>query len=147
MLETEQTLLKRVGLIEEAIADRPAVRQALYAIRPHCNYQIFGICADNAQEAIAALNRYTDVLGYPRAPELDSCELDAMQGPMYLKYNPKTDLYYLNPYEGNERGVIISCQSVYDDGIRDTYGHFPLDLFDEISPEEIPEEIPSKLHP
>ena len=24
---------------------------------------------------------------------------------------------------------------------------FPLDLFDDISPEEIPEDIPSKLHP
>ena len=126
MLETEQTLLKRVGLIEDAIADRPAVRQALYAIRPHCDYQIFGICAENPQEAIATLNRYTDVLGYPRAPELPSPELDALEGPVYLKYNPKTDLYYLNPYEGKERGVIISCQSVYDDGIRDTYGHFPL---------------------
>jgi|GEM_PF-1978089 hypothetical protein len=141
MLDHEQTLLKRVGLIDEAIADRRAVRQALYAITPHCDYQIFGICAESSQEAIAALNRYTDVLGYPRAPELD-----AIEGPVYLKYNPKTDLCYLNPYEGNERGVLISCQSVYDDGIRDTYGHFPLDLFDDISPEEIPQEIPSKLH-
>lgn len=127
-LNQAQKLLRRVGLTDDLAGDRhhPELRQALATVLPHSDYQIFGICAGTASEAIAALNQYTDAFGYDRAPHLDPID-----GAVYIKYNPRSGLCYIDGYEGNERGVLISCQSDYDDGVRDTYGHFPLDLFSE----------------
>lgn len=133
MLDDAQKLLRRVGLSQEAIGDRAAVRQALYTVTPHCDYQIFGVCAPTAAEAVTALNRYTDALGYDRAPDLDP-----IAGSVYIKYNPRTGLCYIDSYSEGSPGVLVSCQSDYDDGIRDTYGYLPLDLFDDVPPEATP---------
>lgn len=104
----------------------PQMRQALAILAEHCDYQIFGVCAGDADTAIRALHGYTDALGADRPPALDP-----ISGPVYIKYNPKIALCYMEPYEGTERGVLVSCQSAYDTGIRDLYGHLPLDLFAE----------------
>ncbi|MGC9504843.1 DUF1824 family protein [Baaleninema sp.] len=124
-LDEAQKLLKQVGLRPDFPVDRSQLRQALFAVRPHCDYQIFGVCAETAEAAISALHRYVEALGFDRPPTLDPIE-----GSVYVKYNPYSGLCYIDSYLGGERGVLVSCQSNYDDGVRDTYGHLPLDLFD-----------------
>ncbi|MDC0832698.1 hypothetical protein AY599_00085 [Leptolyngbya valderiana BDU 20041] len=124
-VDEAQTLLKQVGVRPNFEIDRAKLRRALFAVRPHCDYQIFGVCAETAEAAIAALHHYTEALEYDRPPTLNPIE-----GSVYVKYNPYTGLCYINSYTGSERGVLVSCQSSYDDGIRDIYGHLPLDLFD-----------------
>ncbi|MGD1904147.1 MAG: DUF1824 family protein [Geitlerinemataceae cyanobacterium] len=121
-----QRFLLKAGFTDGTLP-YPQLRQALAIVAEHCDYQIFGVCAGDGVAAIRALHAYTDALGYDRPPELAPIAEAA-----YIKYNPKTDLCYINPYEGNERGVLVSCQSVYDTGIRDIYGHLPLDLFDDL---------------
>ncbi|MBP0001867.1 MAG: DUF1824 family protein [Cyanobacteria bacterium SID2] len=123
-LNDAQTRLKQVSLNAEIEVDRAILRQSLLVITPYCDYQIFGVCADTADEALEALHQYTDALGYESAPPLEK-----IVGSVYLKYNPHTGLCYLDRYVGTERGVLVACQSAYDDGIRDTYGYLPLDLF------------------
>jgi hypothetical protein len=103
----------------------PQLREALAIVAQHCDYQIFGVCAGDAETAIRSLSRYTEAIGVEEPPTLD-----LIAGPVYIKYNPKINLCYINAYEGTERGVLVSCQSAYDTGIRDLYGHLPLDLFD-----------------
>jgi len=121
-----QRFLMKAGFASGALP-YPQLRQALAIVTEHCDYQIFGVCAGDATAAIRALHAYTNALGTDRPPDLDP-----IPGPVYIKYNPKIDLCYINPYEGKERGVLVSCQSVYDTGIRDLYGHLPLDLFDDV---------------
>jgi hypothetical protein len=94
-------------------------------MRDHSDYQILGVCADTAEQAIAALHTYLQAFGLTDLPVPA-----AIAGVVYLKYNPKTGLCYLKPYEGEHRGVLVSCQSAYDGDVNETFGHFPLDLFD-----------------
>jgi Domain of unknown function (DUF1824) len=119
-----QRFLMRAGFANGPLP-YPQLREALAIVAQHCDYQIFGVCADDAETAIRSLASYTAALGCDRPPTLD-----AIAGPVYIKYNPKINLCYINAYEGKERGVLVSCQSAYDTGIRDLYGHLPLDLFD-----------------
>ncbi|NET48697.1 MAG: DUF1824 family protein, partial [Merismopedia sp. SIO2A8] len=50
-------------------------------------------------------------------------------GPVYIKFNTKTNFFHIDSYDGTYRGVLVSYQSAYEDGVNDLYGHFPLDLF------------------
>lgn len=107
-------------------AQKSVVREALLVVSRYSEYQILGICADNTQAAIAALTSYAKALGYN--PKLDFTPIDQS---VYIKFNPKTGLCYQNPYSGEHRGVLVSCQSPESTGINEMYGHLPLDLFDE----------------
>jgi hypothetical protein len=71
-----------------------------------------------------ALESYLEALGY--SVNLKKAEVDS---PVYIKFNPKTGLSYLDAYSGNHRGVLVSCQSSQAGGINEMYGHLPLDLF------------------
>jgi hypothetical protein len=130
-LETAQNLLRQFICIErlpaDAIPDRSPVRQALFMVREHSDHQIFGICADTLEQAIATLTSYLNALGYETAPSLTA--LPAIAGPAYLKYNPKTARCHADTYIGEHRGVLVSCQSAYDGDVNETFGHLPLDLF------------------
>ncbi len=106
------------------IPAKPVIRQALQQVREHSDYQILGICADTTEAAIAALHTYLAGLDYPERPTPD-----AIAGPVYLKFNPKTGLCHLDTYVGTHRGVLVSCQSAYDGDVQETFGHLPLDLF------------------
>lgn len=106
----------------------PVVRDALLLVREHSDYQIFGICAETAAQAIAALHAYLQALDYPEKPVPDT----SVDGPVYLKFNPKTQLCYLNSYTGHHRGVLVSCQSAYEDDVNEMFGHLPLDLWESL---------------
>jgi hypothetical protein len=107
--------------------DYAQIRSAVQLIVQHSDYQIFGICAADYDRAIQALDRYVTAIisltyPFPNHP-------DRVEGPVYLKFNPHNGVYYVSPYEGNERGVLISYQSADESGVNEMYGHLPLDLF------------------
>jgi hypothetical protein len=104
--------------------DPAVVRAAVLLVREHSDYQIFGICADTLEQAIAALHDYLTALGYPMIPTLPT-----VSGTVYVKFNPKTGHAHVDSYTGQYRGVLVSCQSAYDGDVNETYGHLPLELF------------------
>lgn len=109
--------------IELAIAPE-TLRQAVLTVAHHSDYQMLGICADTLSQAIASLQAYTQAIGYD--PPLPS---NSVAGTVYLKFNPRSGLCYVDSYIGQHRGVLVSCQSADEAGINHTYGHLPLDLF------------------
>lgn len=127
-IEDAQELLKAFNCIENnsinSASEKALIQQALLLLAEHSEYQILGICADTMEAALLALKTYTEALGYQ--PPL---QLDFVEGSVYLKFNPKSGLCYLDSYTGTHRGVLVSCQSAYEGGINQMYGHLPLDLF------------------
>ncbi|MBD2437777.1 DUF1824 family protein [Nostoc sp. FACHB-110] len=105
-------------------AEKALVRQSLILITKLSDYQILGICADTAAEALLAMKTYSRALGYGVPADLPTTE-----GPVYIKLNGKNGLCYLDSYAGHHRGVLVSCQSYDERGINEMYGHLPLDLF------------------
>ncbi|MBD2741190.1 DUF1824 family protein [Coleofasciculus sp. FACHB-1120] len=108
----------------EDTPDKNSIRQALLLVTELSDNQILGVCADTAEQGIEALKTYATALGY----EVNK-DLATIDGSVYIKFNPQTNLCYLNPYIGEHRGVLVSCQSASEDGINEMYGHLPLDLF------------------
>jgi hypothetical protein len=104
--------------------DRPTLRQALLLMVRHSDYQMLGICADAIAPAQQALETYAKALGY--SPKFSPT---AIEGAVYLKFNPKSGKCYADSYTGSHRGVLVSCQSADESDINDTFGHLPLDLF------------------
>lgn len=129
-LEAAQKLLRQFTcldlLSQEPRPDSVCVREALLLVREHSDYQIFGICAETADQAISALHAYLQALDYPEKP-VPSVSVD---GPVYLKFNPKSQLCYLNSYPGHHRGVLVACQSAYEGDVNEMFGHLPLDLWE-----------------
>lgn len=127
-LQEAQELLNQFNCIENksinSESEKDRIRQALLLLTKHSDYQILGICADTAAQGLAALKTYSKALGYQ--PNLNLAPID---GSVYLKFNPKSGLCYLDSYTGTHRGVLVSFQSAYADGINEMYGHLPLDLF------------------
>lgn len=128
-LQEAQELLNQFNCIENksinSESEKDRIRQALLLLTKHSDYQILGICADTAAQGLAALKTYSKALDYQ--PNLNLAPID---GSVYLKFNPKSGLCYLDSYTGTHRGVLVSFQSAYADGINEMYGHLPLDLFD-----------------
>jgi hypothetical protein len=128
-IQEAQQLLEPFNCIENksinSEAEKALIRQALLLLNEHSDYQILGICADTSAQGLSALKSYGHALGYQ--PPLN---LDPIDGSVYIKFNPKTGLCYLDSYTGTHRGVLVSYQSAYEDGINEMYGHLPLDLFE-----------------
>ena len=103
---------------------RESIYEALTLVLDGSEYQLIGICAENYGEGALALEQYLAAFGYETQPTF----ADPGQ-PIYIKYNSKTEGCYSKPYDGEHRGVIVSCQSSYDDDVNETFGHLPLDLF------------------
>lgn len=110
--------------IQLSLSDRASLRQALLQVVAASDYQMLGICADSIEQGHAALSAYTHVLNYQ-----PSLELQPIEGPVYIKFNSRTMSCYASPYEGEHRGVLVSCQSPDEDGMNEMYGHLPIDLF------------------
>ena len=104
-------------------ADYALIREALLVVASLSDYQILGICADSAEQGLRSLRSYSTALGYEGLPEVQS-----IPGVVYIKYNPRLGRAYMESYAGEHRGVLVSCQSDYSDGVNDTFGHLPLDL-------------------
>lgn len=103
---------------------RESIYEALTLVLDGSEYQLIGICAENYEEGTLALEQYLAAFGYEIKPTF----VDQGQ-PIYIKYNSKTEGCYSKSYDGSHRGVIVSCQSSYDDDVNETFGHLPLDLF------------------
>lgn len=129
-LSTTIQYLRKFELIQGRVEVDPRVKphliDALKQVQAQSDYQIFGILADTYEEAIATLADFAIAFGY-QIPENPA----SANPPIYLKYNPSSRLCYCNTYEGEHRGVLISFQSDFDDGLNDMFGHFPLDLYRE----------------
>jgi hypothetical protein len=103
-----------------------AVQTALKFVIEQSDYQMLGICADSLAEGQQTLETYASAFNY----ELPNLDLPTIQGAVYLKYNSRTGNYYADGYPGTHRGVLVSCQSDFQDGLNAMYGHFPLNLFE-----------------
>lgn len=126
-VEAAQKILREFNCIENKTvsdAEKDLIRQALLLVSKVSDYQILGICAETATAGLSALASYTKALNYQ--PNLD---LPPVAGAVYIKFNPKTGLCYLDAYSGQYRGVLVSCQSAYG-SVNEMYGHLPLDLFE-----------------
>jgi hypothetical protein len=127
-LEKARHLLKQFDCLPPTVSlapvDRELLRQALLQVASLSEYQLLGICAATLAEGHQALMTYAAALGYCPNPDFG-----AIDGPVYIKFNPKTGGCYVAPYVGNYRGVLVSCQSAYETGLNEMYGHLPLDLF------------------
>ncbi|MBE9030301.1 DUF1824 family protein [filamentous cyanobacterium LEGE 11480] len=106
------------------IPTHEAIRDALAIVREHSDYQIFGICAESLAQGQQAMIAYIKAFDYKFVPEVPPIE-----GPIYIKYNPNRRSCHSDTYIGQQRGVLVSCQSAYDDDINELFGHLPLDLF------------------
>ncbi len=121
---TGEASMKTSGKSLQDSMPRDEIYKALTLVLDESEYQNLGICAENHSEGLLALQQYLAAFGEEVQP---TCADPGK--PLYIKYNGKTQGCYSEPYDGVHRGVIISCQSSYDDGVNETFGHFPLDLF------------------
>ena len=112
------------GRVAIAPSEKGEVIQALKKVQDQSDFQIFGILADTYEEAIATLADFAPAFGYEVPPNPNPAD-----APIYLKYNPSTRLCYCDTYKGEHRGVLISFQSDFVDGLNEMLGHFPLDLY------------------
>ena len=131
MIQDAENILKQYSCAEfSSIAsdfEAEKVREALLLVVRESEYQMLGICANSMTEGLTALEHYLDALGYSVTFELDS--LAPVEGAVYIKFNGRTQSFYVSPYLEKYRGVLVSCQSTEPGSINGTYGHFPLDLF------------------
>jgi hypothetical protein len=106
--------------------EREDLRQAIVWICGQSEAENFGICADDQASAENALGQYLRALDYGEAIAMESGK--TIEGPVYLKCQSQSLRFYLDSYDGDYRGVLISCQTE-EDTLTGTYGYFPLDLF------------------
>ena len=102
------------------------LRSSLLLIKNLSLSQNLGICANNFQQGLTALESYLKAFGYQ--DDWDQNNVSNSSEPVYLKFSTEKMSYYSDKYIGEYRGVLVSFQSE-DDLIAGTYGHFPLDLF------------------
>jgi hypothetical protein len=115
-------------LPEVAPLDANQLRQAVVVVAAASDRQILGICADSLGQGIEALRDYLQALNYAE-DHADMDKLEPIQGPVFIKCNPSRGKCYRETYTGQYRGVLISYQSDLEEGVNETYGHLPLDLW------------------
>lgn len=108
----------------ESKPSRPETQAALCRVVDASDDQILGILASTFAQGVSALNDYATALGHSVSQTLEPVE-----GPVYIKFNPQTNLCYCESYTGEHRGVLVSCQSAIEGGLNYMYGHLPLDLW------------------
>jgi Domain of unknown function (DUF1824) len=127
--EADQALRKLQDLGVAASAEqRAAICQCLQVLTKASDYHMIGICAENQTVGLAALQSYAKYFGYDVMADLVAA-LPVINGSVYLKFNPRSNRLYIDTYQGDYRGGLVSFQSDLADGYNGTHGHFPLDLF------------------
>jgi len=129
-LTAARQLLNQYSCVEQkqitSDDERQALQNALLQIVQASEGENFGVCADHAQQGYQALSSYLAACGYPVHFDWQAMALDS--SPVYIKFIGSSQKHYAEPYEGQYRGVLVSCQSE-EDVVNGTYGHLPLDLF------------------
>ncbi|CAN1208748.1 hypothetical protein TUMEXPCC7403_00905 [Tumidithrix helvetica PCC 7403] len=125
---TEAILIAASDLDPNSSAEPEIVRKALLSLATASDYQIFGVCADSQAQGRMALEAYAKAFGYEVPPTIGDASHHSEYG-IYIKFNPRTNRCHEDVYSGKYRGVLVSYQSDFADGLSGTYGHFPLDLF------------------
>jgi predicted ATP-grasp superfamily ATP-dependent carboligase len=115
------------GKVLESETEKQQVRQALLFLTSLSDYQTLGICADSEAQALEALHSYLKALGYMKMVEAEASP-NAKDG-VYLKFNTQRQSLYWDAYSGEYRGVLVTCQMNTPSDLGGTYGHFPLNLF------------------
>jgi Domain of unknown function (DUF1824) len=92
-----------------------------------CPWFTIGVMAPTASEAVEALRRCEQALGWP-ALTADNPDAAASEGPVFLKGNQRTGTYRIRQEEGLGKGVLISGQNSEQPELADTWGPLPLDL-------------------
>jgi len=97
---------------------------------------LIGVVAGDAKLGVRALRDWCWALGLPYVKPVSRVDGAAMlagiRGPVYVKYNSKTQVAYVSGYTGRDRGVLIQLGS-------EQLGHFPLGLMDEAMANPPPE--------
>ncbi len=128
-LDQAEKLLKDAQDIECPTSQQvQTIREALKILSDASSYEIFGVCADADAEGIEALRSYAEAFEYPFSTVMEQ-QLTPIEGPIYLKFNPRTQRCFADSYSGSYRGVLVSFQSDFETGYSGTHGHFPLSLF------------------
>jgi len=112
-------------------AEKKELQTAVIDVVNASEWENLGICADNSESGCKILTSYLKALGYP--VEFDRALIKASNSPVYIKYNTQKLSHHLDSYDGDYRGVLISCQTE-NDAIAGTYGYFPADLFNGLRP-------------
>jgi Domain of unknown function (DUF1824) len=127
--EADQALRKLQDLGATAsVEQREAIRQSLQVLTKAADYHTIGMCADNQTIGLTALQSYAKYFGYDITADLITA-LPVINGSVYLKFNPRSNRLYIDTYQGDYRGGLVSFQSDLADGYNGTHGHFPSDLF------------------
>jgi hypothetical protein len=129
MIQEAVGILKEYSCTQIKTVNSPTEKEqltkAILLVSELSEYQNLGICADNLESGLESLKNYLQVLGYQLPlPAIEQ----TTTGPVYIKFNTKKQNFYLDDYEGDYRGVLISYQGD-DQEVMGTYGYFPLDLF------------------
>ena len=106
-------------------SEKETLRQAIRHITALSERENIGICTNRIEDGLKTLQEYLHGLGYK---PIDISPVILESEGVYLKYNTYRMTHLIEPYAGEYRGVLISCQSD-DPTIAATYGYFPLDLF------------------
>ncbi|HEY9826391.1 MAG TPA: DUF1824 family protein, partial [Stenomitos sp.] len=77
----------------ESPAQKAAVQQAVLHLTSVTDTQMLGILADTWAQGIQALHAYAKALNLTVPSELVECE-----GPVYIKFNPRSHRCYASPY-------------------------------------------------
>lgn len=107
---------------------RLLLREALRAALVPCSWFTIGVMAASATAAVDSLRRWEAALGWPPLQADDVAT--AAPGPVFLKGNQRSGHYWLRQESGLGVGVLISGHNPDDPSVEDTWGPFPLDLFD-----------------
>ncbi|VEP14993.1 conserved hypothetical protein [Hyella patelloides LEGE 07179] len=129
-------LLKIYGCDTENQDNSPTaikqLRKALLMVAQESEWENLGICADNLVQGLEALQSYLEALGYSYDFSQKDRKPENLEESVYIKFNTRKMNYYADTYTGNSRGVLVAMQGD-DEAIIGTYGHFPLNLFNETS--------------
>jgi hypothetical protein len=107
-----------------AATNSAEIRQALLTLLPEIDRLMLGICADDWEQGIQALQQYSQALNLPLL-----LPTPALSGALYIKFNPSSPSCYASAYLGSDRGVLVAAQSDDLAKLNEMFGHLPLDLF------------------
>jgi len=133
-LKTIRKQLIQISLVhtpsELTEAQKQEVRDSLLWLNEQSEYQTLGICADSLSDAETALKGYVGALSQPIQVDLPY-NGPQKTGAVYLKFNTLKNAWYLDSYNGDSRGVLVTYHATEPelDEVNGTYGPFPLNLF------------------